>query len=417
LNQAKELNKPLLIDFSAAPDWGACARLEAESYGDVGLASFIHENFVPLGVHIKENPRNFRRFDVFWTPTVLVADHDGKERWRLEGYLTKDEFRAHLEMGLARIALFSKKWPDAERRYNEIIERHPHSVYAPQAVYYKGISRYSISHQSAELADTAKALAEQFPNSEWRLRSLPWSHESVWHYAAYRKVEMSIALKASILVLLISPFGLAQDDPLPVLSSSWQRTRRPGSTPENTPNAPARAVIAENKNFQRKARENLPPGALDPNDMTIDGRSAALERVVQESRTPKADDVVGYTYTANVRNASGKTIEVVFWEYRFTEPPRPANVVRRQFLCAMKLKKGDIKELSAFSQSGPSDVIDASSLAEPAGKRFNEEVIVNRIEFSDGSILQRGNWKFDEVKKDIERATSTPWGSEVCRKL
>jgi hypothetical protein len=177
-------------------------------------------------------------------------------------------------------------------------------------------------------------------------------------------------------------------------------------------------MIAENKNFERGRREVQAPGAIDPNELTVDGRSAALEKAVQESRTPKSDNINGYTYKTAIRNDSGKTVEIVFWEYRFTEIVRPENVVHRQFLCAMKLKKGGTKELSAFSQLGPSDVIDAASLANHSGgKLFTERVIVNRIEFSDGSILQRPEWKFGDLKKDIERATSTPWGGEVCRKL
>jgi hypothetical protein len=231
------------------------------------------------------------------------------------------------------------------------------------------------------------------------------------------RIAMSFVSKASILILSISSFCFAQEDPLPVVGSGWQRAVRRAEVSDVGQTGPVRAVTADNKYFQRKAREQQSPSSVDPNEMTIDGRSAALEKAVQESRTPRPDDIIGYSYTANVRNDSGKTIEVVFWEYRFAELARPENVVRRQFLCAVKLKKGGTKDLSVFSQFGPSDVIDAQSLAKAAGKLFNEEVIVNRIEFADGSILQRGNWKFDDVKKDVERVTSTPWGNEVCRKL
>ena len=131
---------------------------------------------MPLGVHVNENPKNFRRFDAFWTPTVLILDADGKERSRLEGYLPKEEFQAHLEMGLGRLALSRKDWADAEQRFNAVTENYPDSKYAPQAVYYRGVSRYSISHESSELAATAKTLVAKYPDSEWRLRSLPWAN-------------------------------------------------------------------------------------------------------------------------------------------------------------------------------------------------------------------------------------------------
>ena len=69
-----------------------------------------------------------------WTPTVLIMESDGKERWRIEGYLPKDEFRAQLEMGLARIAFMHKQWTDAEQRYAQVIEQYAETAAAPEAV-------------------------------------------------------------------------------------------------------------------------------------------------------------------------------------------------------------------------------------------------------------------------------------------
>lgn len=156
---------------------------------------------------------------------------------------------------------------------------------------------------------------------------------------------------------------------------------------------------------------------MDPNEASIEGRSAAMDKAVHESRTARADEISGYQYTAEVRNDTGKTIEVIFWEFRFTELTRPENVVRRQFLCGVKLKDGERKELSVFSLLAPSEVIDAKSLAKSSDKLFDEKVQINRIEFSDGSILQRHTWKFDEVKSAVKRATESPWGKEICRAL
>src|SRR5262249_27291757 len=104
LEAAKSQNKPLLIDFSAAPASGACARLEAESYSATQPPIFISQLFVPHEAHIKEPPLWFKRFGVVWTPTVLVMDPEAAERYRLEGSLPMNWFRARLEMGLARVA-------------------------------------------------------------------------------------------------------------------------------------------------------------------------------------------------------------------------------------------------------------------------------------------------------------------------
>ena len=128
-------------------------------------------------MHIKENPKNFHRFDSVWTPTVLIMDADGKERWRLEGYLPKDEFRVNLEMGLARVAVMRKNWSDAESRYTSIIERFPNSKFAPDAVYWKGICRYKATNDHIVLSEVANTFTENYKDSISALKSLPWRHE------------------------------------------------------------------------------------------------------------------------------------------------------------------------------------------------------------------------------------------------
>jgi hypothetical protein len=67
-----------------------------------------------------------------WTPTVLILDSNGIERERNEGYLPNREFRARLEMGLARIAFMHKQWVEAERRYAEAAETYSNTTSAPR---------------------------------------------------------------------------------------------------------------------------------------------------------------------------------------------------------------------------------------------------------------------------------------------
>lgn len=227
---------------------------------------------------------------------------------------------------------------------------------------------------------------------------------------------MSFLLRTTILILFIAPTCFSQE-PVPVLSSRWFRTVRAAPKPNVTASGPAKPVNPDEKFFQRKAREQRTDNPRDPYEDSIEGRSAAMDKAVQESRAPQPDDVAGYTYVADVRNDSGMSVEVIYWEYRFTEIANPANVVRRQFLCGIKLKPGERKELSAFSLLGPSDALDLKSLAKATEKLFDEHVQVNSIELANGNILQRTDWKYSDVKAGVERATSTPWGKDVCRAL
>ncbi len=112
--------------------------------------------------------------DVLWTPTALVLDENGKERLRIEGYLPRDEFAAQLMLGLARVSFMQKKWADAEKLYDEILQKHPNSAAAPEAVYWKAVSHYKATNDHTVLGEVPKVLQQKYPNSVWAKKALPW---------------------------------------------------------------------------------------------------------------------------------------------------------------------------------------------------------------------------------------------------
>jgi len=206
-------------------------------------------------------------------------------------------------------------------------------------------------------------------------------------------------------------------DPLPVIKSSWQPSVQKGKKADAPQTGPARQMMIDDTVGPRKAREFSTDHPDNPSDQSPDGRRSVIEKNEQEASAPQPKDTAGFSYAATVRNDGNKTVKVVYWEYRFTEIANPANVVWRQFLCSVNLKKGAEMELTAFSTQGPTDVINTASLAKSDAKLFDEKVQVNRIEYADDDVLQRGNWKLADVKASVDRATSTPWGKEICRPL
>jgi len=97
----------------------------------------------------------------------------GVERRRLEGYLPRAEFEGWLKLSLGRLAFMSKNFTEAEKIFAEVSE-HRDLQLAPEATYYRGVSEYSASHDHTVLGNTAQELEEQYPGSEWQLRSIPW---------------------------------------------------------------------------------------------------------------------------------------------------------------------------------------------------------------------------------------------------
>lgn len=226
-----------------------------------------------------------------------------------------------------------------------------------------------------------------------------------------------------LLLLIFIPSGQKlstsqENSSVVILGFKWSKTRQTVEPPAPAPRpTPAAEIIPANKVYQRSARVNNPVGARDPNEDTIDGRSAALEKLSQEARTRHAKPVDGYAYRVKVQNADTKVIEILFWEYQFIDPMNPANITRRQFLCGVNIKANKEKEVLAFSASGPSEVVSVKSLAGNGENPFQEKVLINRVEYSDGTIWQRKDWKFAEIRLTYQRAVATPWGSEMCRGL
>jgi hypothetical protein len=176
-------------------------------------------------------------------------------------------------------------------------------------------------------------------------------------------------------------------------------------------------MTAADKNFARNRRINDPAGVRDPNADTVDARRAALDKAVRDARSQKPETVEGYDYRVKVRNEGAKAVEVLFWEYQFEETANPSNLTRRQFLCGIQIRGGKEKEVQAFGASGPAAAISVESLSNRAASPFAERVLINRIEYADGTIWQRKDWNYAEVRDSIQRAVSTPWGGEMCRAL
>jgi hypothetical protein len=233
---------------------------------------------------------------------------------------------------------------------------------------------------------------------------------------------MRVFLLMSILILLIpqSQNGQVKTDNLPVevLSSKWSKTRQKVEKPEEQAVVPAQsALLEQNRNFERNRRAMDSPKTPDPNDQSVEARTAVIDKNEQDARAANSKSIDVFLYQAKVRNAGKNTIEVLFWEYQFKERANPANAVTRQFLCGVNIKPDKEKELKAFSTFSPSNLISVGSLENKSGDLFEEKILINRIEYTDGTIWQRKDWNYINMKPAITRALETPWGLEMCRSI
>ena len=229
------------------------------------------------------------------------------------------------------------------------------------------------------------------------------------------KVLLLFLMLFSLVAFGQTPAPANNSTPMSITSFKWTRARQKVNSQQGEVSVPERQVIPQNKNFARNARMNEPRGARDPNQDTLDGRSAAMEKSVQESRKQQPEARDGYAYRIKVKNGGTQVAEVVFWEYQFYDSSNPELVARRQFLCGVSIRPDKEKELEGFSLSGPSDVVSVAALADKS--RFKESVLINRVEYSDGSIWQRKDWNLKEVKASYDRVLREQWLPGQCKGL
>ena len=214
-----------------------------------------------------------------------------------------------------------------------------------------------------------------------------------------------------LLILSAVPAVLGQA-PVTVVSAGWKVDRQPAPQPESQYIPPQKEVTANDKYWARKNRENQPQTAHPTrSETTLDGPTRRSRPHQRRSKDKDGKDVDGYTYRASLKNDTQKPIRIIYWEYIFVGAQQtPGNSVRRQFLCSASIKPGEKKDVWLFSTLGPSETISVESLTAETQDLFDAKAFVNRVEFSDGSVLSRPGWKLSDYDKAIEPHHCYPVG-------
>ena len=139
------------------------------------IESYITEHFVPVKIHVAEQPKEFGRFGAIFTPTLALLDPDGQERYRFVGYLPPEDFLSRLALGRAHGAAGRKQWGEAERLFREVVEQYPETESAPEALWWAGVSRYQGEDDPAALGATAEAFSERYTDTDWAKKASVWA--------------------------------------------------------------------------------------------------------------------------------------------------------------------------------------------------------------------------------------------------
>jgi hypothetical protein len=143
------------------------------TYPNPGVAKFVDLNFIPVQVEVS-NKELMEKYNVSWTPTILVLDADGKEHYRSVGFLQPDVFIATFELGKARYYLDLEQFAEARAMLEKLIDRCPVPEVVPEAVFFHGVATYKHTHDPKPLRAAYDTLMAKYPQSEWAKRAEPY---------------------------------------------------------------------------------------------------------------------------------------------------------------------------------------------------------------------------------------------------
>jgi hypothetical protein len=194
-------------------------------------------------------------------------------------------------------------------------------------------------------------------------------------------------MKVLILTTLVLIFSFQQtptvdreESDLAVVKFSWSKYR-PNSDLIHSVQDPGPAM-------NEPIRVTQPTPRNEPNEVRnrrdMQERRADLintERAAVQSGNRKQDQ---YMLRLEVKNIGTHTIKSMVWEYQPTA--YTADYDLRQYVCTMKAKPNESKTFQLISPSSPVKVVSADKKAQEG------KVVINRIEYADGSVWKRKGW-------------------------
>jgi hypothetical protein len=169
-----------------------------------------------------------------------------------------------------------------------------------------------------------------------------------------------------------------------IISFSWTKERI-RERPSMLPLASAGELIRQSRSEAQlaAARNSANRGAASRIESQISNDEQATAKARQ---TAPPDD--GYRYVVKLRNGGGKVIKSIDWDYLFIDPDTMSVLSRHQFTSDETIKPGKSKEFSVLYLIPPVQTVNVKTLGKKRPANFKEQVVLMRIQYSDGSVWQ-----------------------------
>jgi hypothetical protein len=175
-----------------------------------------------------------------------------------------------------------------------------------------------------------------------------------------------------------------RDEPDLIVSKfNWTKIRLNGdlihsaADPGPAMNEPVRIKPPEPKNESQDLK----------NRRDMNERRAEMSMTVAAARATPPKDPDRYLLKLEVKNVGTNVIKSMVWEYQ--PSAKAAEYQLRQYVCAFKAKPNESKKFELMSEYNPVKLIEADV---ETGKTKDGKVVINRIEYADGSVWKRKGW-------------------------
>jgi hypothetical protein len=139
-----------------------------------GVVEYLNLHYIPWKIDYDVETGLLRRYDVHMVPTVVFCDEKLREHYRHVGFLPPRRFLGHLALGRAKIAFGKRRYREAADLFGHVADDFPDCSVAPEAIFYRGISRDKLSEDHSNRKISAAELDEKCPDTDWAARASVW---------------------------------------------------------------------------------------------------------------------------------------------------------------------------------------------------------------------------------------------------
>ncbi len=171
-DSATATRRPILFYYYDEECIG-CRELEELTFAEGRVVSFIMESLIPMKMDIGKKAF-YEKYNVIWTPTLLILDYTGNEVQRSIGFLDPHEFIAFMHLGIAKVHFITGEFDAANVHLKRLLNQYQDSTATPEAIYFQGVNLYKQKGDTTPLKHAYEQLVKDYPESSWAKRSMPY---------------------------------------------------------------------------------------------------------------------------------------------------------------------------------------------------------------------------------------------------